>query len=80
MVLSCGVRARKALFYKVFTVFYFLSGSVKNRHFYEKGVVGGQSALLNIMIPPWNYTEEIIIVLFSGSSYLVIHQVFLLVV
>ena len=34
--MSCGVRARKALFYKVFTGSYFLSGSVKNRHFERK--------------------------------------------
>ena len=33
---SCGVRARKALFYKVFAGSYFLSGSVKNRHFERK--------------------------------------------
>ena len=37
VVLSCGVRARKALFYKAFTGPYFLSGSVKNRHFESKG-------------------------------------------
>ena len=36
MVLSCGVRARKALFYKVFAGSYFLSGCVKNRHFGRK--------------------------------------------
>ena len=36
VVLSCGVRARKALFYKVFAGSYFLSGSVKNRHFLKK--------------------------------------------
>ncbi len=35
-VLSCGVRARKALFYKAFTGSYFWSGSVKNRHFESK--------------------------------------------
>ena len=34
--MSCGVRARKALFYKVFAGSYFLSGSVKNRHFERK--------------------------------------------
>ena len=33
---SCGVRARKALFYKAFAGSYFLSGSVKNRHFLRK--------------------------------------------
>lgn len=36
VVLSCGVRARKALFYKDFAGSYFLSGSVKNRHFLKK--------------------------------------------
>ena len=36
VVLSCGVRARKALFYKVFAGSCFLSGSVKNRHFERK--------------------------------------------
>lgn len=36
VVLSCGVRARKALFYKAFAGSYFLSGSVKNRHFLRK--------------------------------------------
>ena len=36
VVLSCGVRARKALFYKVFAGSNFLSGSVKNRHFLKK--------------------------------------------
>lgn len=34
--MSCGVRTRKALFYKVFAGSYFLSGSVKNRHFERK--------------------------------------------
>ena len=36
VVLSCGVRARKALFYKAFTGFYFLSGSVKWCSFLRK--------------------------------------------
>ena len=36
MVLSCGVRARKALFYKVFAGSYFLYEGVKNRHFKRK--------------------------------------------
>uniref|UniRef100_UPI0032089DC6 hypothetical protein n=1 Tax=Thomasclavelia spiroformis TaxID=29348 RepID=UPI0032089DC6 len=36
VVLSCGVRARKALFYKDFAGSYFLSGSVKNRLFLRK--------------------------------------------
>ena len=36
VVLSCGVRVRKALFYKAFTGAYFLSGSAKNRHFERK--------------------------------------------
>ena len=36
VVFSCGVRARKALFYKDFAGSYFLSGSVKNRHFERK--------------------------------------------
>lgn len=36
VVLSCGVRARGALFYKVSAGSVFLSGNVKNRHFLKK--------------------------------------------
>ena len=34
--MSCGVRARGALFYKVSAGSYFLSGVVKKRHFLRK--------------------------------------------
>ena len=39
VVLSCGVRTRKALFYKVFTGSYFLPGGVKIVILKENGVV-----------------------------------------